>query len=75
MKNLIKLIAFILLTGIWYLTSGICLYAGNGTYPMSFLQLDINARPAGMGGAFCGISDDVNSLIYNPAGLGGHRKK
>lgn len=27
------------------------------------------ARPYGMGGAFVGVSDDLNSLFYNPAGL------
>lgn len=27
------------------------------------------ARPIGMGGAFISVSDDVNSLFYNPAGL------
>ncbi len=74
MKNLVKLIIFVFLTCILYLVSCICLFAGNGTHPMSFLQLDINARPAAMGGAFCGVSDDVNSLIYNPAGLGSIEK-
>lgn len=27
-------------------------------------------RPIGIGGAFVGIADDINSLFYNPAGLG-----
>lgn len=27
------------------------------------------ARPAGMGGAFTAIADDVNAALYNPAGL------
>jgi len=27
------------------------------------------ARPLGMGGAFTAVSDDVNALFYNPAGL------
>ncbi|MFH1282923.1 MAG: type IX secretion system membrane protein PorP/SprF [bacterium] len=28
------------------------------------------ARPAGMGGAFTAVADDVNSILYNPAGIG-----
>ncbi|MFC2061588.1 PorV/PorQ family protein [Elusimicrobiota bacterium] len=35
-----------------------------------FLNLELGARPAAMGGAFTGISDDINSLYWNPAGLG-----
>ncbi len=42
---------------------------GAGTSAASFLKIDIGARPAGMGGAFCGIADDVNTIQYNPAGL------
>ncbi|MFA6549240.1 MAG: S-layer homology domain-containing protein [Candidatus Margulisiibacteriota bacterium] len=33
------------------------------------LQLEIGGRPCGMGGAFVGMLDDVNSIFYNPAGL------
>ena len=28
------------------------------------------ARPIGLGGAYVAIADDINSLFYNPAGLG-----
>ena len=34
-----------------------------------FLRLEPPARTAGMGNVFAGISDDVNSIIYNPSGL------
>ncbi len=27
-------------------------------------------RPAGLGGAFCAVADDADTMIYNPAGLG-----
>lgn len=37
----------------------------------SFLQIDIGARPSGMGGAFMAISDDLNAITWNPAGLSG----
>src|SRR3989339_669335 len=42
---------------------------GAGTTAASFLKIDTGARPVGMGGAFCGIADDVNTIQYNPAGL------
>lgn len=32
-------------------------------------------RPAGMGGAFCAISDDANGPLYNPAGISQSEKK
>jgi len=30
----------------------------------------VGARPGGMGGAFIGLSDDIETVYYNPAGLG-----
>ncbi|MCD5383282.1 PorV/PorQ family protein [candidate division WOR-3 bacterium] len=33
------------------------------------LSLDFGARASGMGGAYISLSDGVNSLFYNPAGL------
>jgi len=30
----------------------------------------VGARPLGMGGAFTAVADDINSIYYNPAGLG-----
>jgi len=47
-----------------------CLFASNeGTATAAFLRLEQGARPIGMGGAFVGISDSVDGLYYNPAGL------
>jgi hypothetical protein len=34
-----------------------------------FNDIITGARPAGMGGAFVGLADDVNALYWNPAGL------
>ncbi len=34
------------------------------------IDLQIGARPAGMGGAFVAVADDVNAVYWNPAGLG-----
>lgn len=44
--------------------------AGPGTTSEAFLSLGAGARPTAMGNAFVGLADDVNSLDYNPAGLG-----
>jgi len=40
-----------------------------GTLGAAFLNIEAGSRPVGMGGAFAGLADDVNSLFYNPAGL------
>ncbi len=36
----------------------------------AFALPGVGARPGGMGGAFIGLSDDIESIYYNPAGLG-----
>ena len=33
-------------------------------------DLQLGARPQGMGGAFSAIADDANAIYWNPAGLG-----
>jgi long-subunit fatty acid transport protein len=40
-----------------------------GTSGAQFLKIPIGARATGMGGAFVGITDDVSSVFWNPAGL------
>lgn len=48
-------------------------YAANknvGTTGAQFLKIGSGARPVGMGRAFAGVADDVNSLYWNPAGIG-----
>ncbi|MEW5766713.1 MAG: PorV/PorQ family protein [bacterium] len=34
-----------------------------------FLKLPTSARAVGMGEAFCGVGDDINTIYYNPSGL------
>ncbi|MDZ7264684.1 MAG: PorV/PorQ family protein, partial [candidate division KSB1 bacterium] len=41
-----------------------------GSSGATFLKLGVGARPIGMGSAFSGLSDDVNAIYWNPAGLG-----
>ncbi|MDO8734061.1 MAG: hypothetical protein Q7K21_02755, partial [Elusimicrobiota bacterium] len=40
----------------------------------AFDELNIGARPQGLGGAFSAISDDANALFYNPAGISNLKK-
>jgi len=35
------------------------------------LKMGLGARPLGMGGAFCAVSDDISCIYYNQAGLAG----
>lgn len=57
-------------TLISYLSSPICLYAsGPWTSGASTLKQYLGARPLGMGEAFVGLADDINTLQFNPAGL------
>ncbi|MBN1595345.1 PorV/PorQ family protein, partial [candidate division FCPU426 bacterium] len=44
---------------------------GVGTSAANFLKIGQGARPAGMGGAFVALADDINSIEWNPAGLSG----
>jgi hypothetical protein len=41
--------------------------SGKGTY--SFLRNDVGARAAGLNGSFVSMTNDPNSLFYNPAAL------
>ena len=40
-----------------------------GDVDADFLRAEPSARSAGMSGAFCAVADDLNAIIYNPAGL------
>ncbi len=40
-----------------------------GTRAVDVAKITISARQSGMGGAFAGIADDINTLGINPAGL------
>lgn len=44
-------------------------YAQIGTTAAGFLNTSLGARPSGMGNAFCAVADDVNAVLWNPAGL------
>ncbi|MBN2407507.1 MAG: PorV/PorQ family protein [Elusimicrobia bacterium] len=74
MKKHIKIKYFIILLGICVLSlevlPSIALAGSVGTNRAEFLLIGGGARPAGMGEAFTAVADDVNTISYNPAGLG-----
>jgi outer membrane protein OmpA-like peptidoglycan-associated protein len=41
---------------------------------LPFLKIGVGARPAGMAGVFTGVGDDINTLYWNPGGLGHIRR-
>src|SRR5690242_1669090 len=53
---------------IFLLIAGRLAYASGE--PDAFAINGVGARQGGMGGAFIGLSDDIESVYYNPAGLG-----
>ena len=42
---------------------------GPGTAAATGLKIPTGARPTAMGSAFTGLADDINALLWNPAGL------
>lgn len=46
------------------------LYSAAGTSRTEFLLIGVGSRPTGMGEAYTAVADDVNTISYNPAGLG-----
>lgn len=41
----------------------------NGGYAGAFVKIPVEARSAGMGGAYIGVSDDAAGQLHNPAGI------
>ena len=66
------MIQFRLLTTAFLLSFVPTVFAGGTT--ASFLKLGSGARATGLGGAFTAVSDDLNALSYNPAGLASLKK-
>lgn len=64
MKTLLKLVSILFLI---YTTVPAQKLSG---IPGAFADVGFGAKPVAMGGAFVGLANDVNSVIWNPAGLG-----
>jgi hypothetical protein len=65
MKKLLLAMSFILFS-----TNAFALVTDIGIDP---LDQSSGARPLSLGGAYAGMSNDINSLFYNPAGLANSR--
>ena len=50
-------------------THAIDIHDGAGTTGAAFLKIEGGSRPAGLGGAFAGLANDINTIFWNPAGL------
>ena len=47
----------------------VSIHDGAGTTGAAFLKIEGGSRPVGMGGAFAGLANDINTIFWNPAGL------
>lgn len=63
MKHLFTVFSIILLTGVAYSAENQSANAG------AFLERGVGARAHALGGAFTGLSNDTNAILYNSAGL------
>lgn len=67
MKTMRLCVCFFLLLGITFLPTVV---RGQNSVGLPFLKIGIGARPAGMGGVFTGVGDDIYTMYWNPGGLG-----
>jgi len=63
-----KVVVLLYLTGLT-ISASFSSYAEVGTTGAEFLNTSLGARPSGMGNAFSAIADDINAVLWNPAGL------
>ena len=64
---------FVIITIFLIGTSGVSwsadIHDDAGTTGAAFLKIEAGSRPVGMGGAFVGLANDINTIFWNPAGL------
>lgn len=60
----------LLLVVVYQLSTMNCQLFASGTTSAEFLKIGIGARAIAMGEAFVGVANDVNTIYWNPAGLG-----
>ena len=60
----------VVLLGLFFLSSGVAWGGNPGSSAFTFLRIGEGAKVVGMGEAYTALADDVNSIYWNPAGLG-----
>ncbi len=65
----VVLIITLLITGSQCFAQDEGIHDGAGTTGAAFLKIEPGSRPVGMGGAFTGLANDINTIFWNPAGL------
>jgi|ERR1035437_851679 hypothetical protein len=65
----VKTSGILVFTAVFLSVFSINLLADQGTTSAVFLKLEQGVRPMAMGGAFVAAADDVNAVMWNPAGL------
>ncbi|MDA3792312.1 MAG: UPF0164 family protein [Elusimicrobia bacterium] len=65
---MIKKVKLIFILVIFYAPAGI-LHASPGAVSGQILNIEDSAKVAALGGAYAGLSNDLNAVSYNPAGL------
>ncbi len=73
--NIMNRLILIIMTAVFSIAGTDYLFAEGsiGTSGATFLELGVGSRPLAMGEAFAAEINDVNSIYYNPAGLGSIR--
>ena len=61
--------ALLVMAGVAPYAEAVSIHDGAGTVGAAFLKIEGGSRPVGMGGAFAGLANDVNTIFWNPAGL------
>ena len=61
--------ALLIITAATQSAHAVDIHDGAGTIGAAFLKIEGGSRPAGLGGAFAGLANDINTIFWNPAGL------
>ncbi len=69
LKQDLKLFCTVFFAIIAFPAFAVDIHEDAGTTGAAFLKIEAGSRPAGMGGAFAGLANDVNTIYWNPAGL------
>lgn len=64
-----KILSILLILISLFCQNGLVFAKSPGTTSANFLKIPVGPRAAGMGEAFVGVCDDINSIYWNPAGL------